>query len=72
MSGTRLPLHQRSAVDAYFDQLRDAVERHAYERNFATEGALITACAAIRGEQWACDALDNDPAWKLGREALGA
>jgi hypothetical protein len=48
----------------FIPQLRDALDRFDHDENFATLGALATACAAIAGEEWAEEELDRNPLWR--------
>jgi hypothetical protein len=54
-----------SLFSCHLRKLRDALERYEDDPNFATEGALATACGAIWGDEWAKNQLDTNPAWDM-------
>lgn len=50
---------------AYLPRLADALWRFREDPNWATQGALITACGAIWGDRWAMNELDTNAAWEM-------
>lgn len=46
-------------------KLEDAIARYRGDENWATEGAVLVACAALAGQEWALDELERNPNWRM-------